>query len=123
MVQHRPTDRAPDPRRDHVRQPPADALRLGHAGGAGRIGGDAPRKWAVTVSGRARIPGGNPLRASQRGRRAAAPAPVAPQWQPGDRVRWQAYTGTFLRAAGDGEVELLIGTRTYCVAAGELRPA
>jgi hypothetical protein len=38
-------------------------------------------------------------------------------------VRWQGYTGTFLRETVDGEAELLIGKRTYRVPAGELRPA
>jgi hypothetical protein len=38
-------------------------------------------------------------------------------------VRWQGYTGTFLRETVDGEAELLIRKRTYRVPAGELRPA
>jgi hypothetical protein len=77
------------------------------------------------MSGRARLPAGAPLRASQRGRRIAAPAPtvIVPSWQPGDKVRWKDYTGQFLRETIDGECEVLIGTRTYRVAAGELRPA
>jgi hypothetical protein len=76
------------------------------------------------MSGRTLLPGG-PRKASQRHRRTAAPAPVAiaPSWRPGDRVRWKDYTGTFLRETGDGEAEVLIGARTYRVAAGELRPA
>jgi hypothetical protein len=59
----------------------------------------------------------------------AAPAPVrgppviAPTWRTGDRVCWQGYTGTFLRETVDGQCEVLIGTRTYRVAAGELRSA
>jgi hypothetical protein len=72
----------------------------------------------------ARLPGGKPPKASQRGRRVAASAPVviAPSWRPGDKVRWKDYTGQFLRETIDGEAEVLIGTRTYRVAAGELRP-
>lgn len=57
----------------------------------------------------------------------AAPAPTrapsAPTWRVGDKVRWQGYTGTFLRETVDGEVEVLIGRRTYRLPAGELRPA
>ena len=78
------------------------------------------------MSGRARLPGGEQRRASQRRKKLAAPtAPtvIAPAWRPGDRVRWQNYTGQFLRPAEGGQVEILIGTRTYRVAAGELRPA
>jgi hypothetical protein len=37
--------------------------------------------------------------------------------------RPQGYTGSLLRETVDGEVELLIGTRTYRVNRGELRPA
>ena len=55
------------------------------------------------------------------------PAPTrvlsTPTWHTGDRVRWQDYTGTFLRETVDGQVELLIGTRTYRVTAGEPRAA
>ena len=43
-------------------------------------------------------------------------------WRTGDNVRWQGYTGTFLRDVIGGEAEVLIGTRTYRVSAGELRP-
>jgi hypothetical protein len=42
---------------------------------------------------------------------------------PGDRVRWKDYTGQFLRDTVDGQVEVLIGTRTYRVARGELQRA
>jgi hypothetical protein len=38
-------------------------------------------------------------------------------------VRWQRYTGTFLREMISGEAEVLIGKRTCRVPAGELRPA
>lgn len=56
---------------------------------------------------------------------AVAPArvPNVLSWRTGDRVRWQRYTGTFLRETVDGQAELLIGARTYRVPAGELRPA
>jgi hypothetical protein len=38
-------------------------------------------------------------------------------------VRWRDYTGSFLRDADDGQVEILIGPRTYRVARGEVRSA
>jgi hypothetical protein len=47
---------------------------------------------------------------------------IVPTWRTGDRVRWQRYTGTFLRETVDGEAEVLIGRRTYRVPSGELRP-
>jgi hypothetical protein len=77
------------------------------------------------MSDRTLLPGGGPRLASRRGRRIAAPAPtaVAPIWRPGDTVRWREYVGTYMRETVDGEVELLIGMRTYRVNRGELRPA
>jgi len=56
----------------------------------------------------------------------ACPAPqirVAPTWRPGDRVRWQGYTGTFLRETVDDQAEVLIGTRTLRLPKTELRSA
>lgn len=55
---------------------------------------------------------------------AAPPLPpkrTIPTWRTGDRVRWQRYTGTYLRETIGGEAELLIGQRTYRVPVGELR--
>ena len=79
------------------------------------------------MSGRSRLPGGKQRRASQRHSRPAAPAPIAvvlmPNWVPGNQVRWKDYTGQFLRDTVDGQVEVLIGTRTYRVARGELQRA
>jgi hypothetical protein len=77
------------------------------------------------MSGRARLPAGAPLRASQRGRRMAAPVPtvVRPTWRPGDAVQWRDYSGSFLRDLGDGLADITIGTRTYRVSKVELRPA
>ena len=49
--------------------------------------------------------------------------PSGPQWQPGDKVRWREYSGTFLRDADDGQVEILIGPRTYRVQRAELLSA
>jgi hypothetical protein len=56
------------------------------------------------MTGRVRLPGGQPRKASQKRSRPAAPiAPVAaaPALRPGDRVRWSRYTGTVQRVVGD----------------------
>ncbi len=79
------------------------------------------------MPGRISLPSGAGRKASQRHKHDAVPAPAsAPsgrQWQPGDKVRWRDYAGHFLRDADDGQVEVLIGTRTYRVHRGELRSA
>jgi len=71
------------------------------------------------VSGRARLPGGNPRKASQRHSRPGIHAPAAivlpSQWQPGDRVRWREYSGTYLRDAGAEEAEIGAAGRVYRV--------
>jgi hypothetical protein len=56
------------------------------------------------VTGRARLPGGEQRKASQKRSRPAAPisaAATAPTLRPGDRVRWSRYTGTVERVVGD----------------------
>ena len=57
----------------------------------------------------------------------ATPVPpqirVAPAWRPGDKLRWQGYTGTFLRETVDDQAEVLIGTRTLRLPKSEVRPA
>ena len=78
------------------------------------------------MAGRPNLPGGGTRKASQRRRKLAtpsAPTLIAPAWRPGDRVRWREYLGQVLRTALDGQIEILIGSRTYRVAAGELRAA
>ena len=79
------------------------------------------------MSGRTLLPSGAQRKASQRHKHdavpASAPAPSGPQWQPGAKVRWRDYTGHFLRDTDDGQVEVLIGARTYRVHRGELRSA
>lgn len=77
------------------------------------------------MSGRNRLPAGAVRRASQRrSRPAAAPATlIRPIWCAGDKVRWKEYVGHYLRETVDGQAEVMIGTRTYRVAAGELRSA
>ncbi len=75
------------------------------------------------MSGRARLPGGEPRKASQRNSRRAVAVPerIAPIWRPGDQVRWQGRTGVFRCDVGDGEhAELVIGERVYRVRLREL---
>ena len=76
------------------------------------------------MSGRARLPAGAPLKASQWGRWRAAPIKkifVSRVWRPGDRVRWRDRIGDFLRDIGDGEhAEIMIAERTYRVRLEEL---
>ena len=75
------------------------------------------------MSGRARLPGGEPRKASQRNSRraGAAPARIEPIWRPGDQVRWQGRAGIFRRDVGDGEhAELVIGEKVYRVRTREL---
>ena len=71
------------------------------------------------MSGRQRLPAGEPRKASQRRtRRAAAPSrvPVNRVWRLGDKVRWRDRTGDFQRDLGDGEhAEIVIADRTYRV--------
>jgi hypothetical protein len=70
------------------------------------------------MSGRARLPGGEPRKASQRNTRRAAPTTVRinPTWRPGDNVRWQGRAGVFRRDVADGEhVEIVIDERIYRV--------
>lgn len=75
------------------------------------------------MSGRARLPGGEPRKASQRNTRRAAAAPVriTPTYRSGDPVRWKDRAGTFRRDLGDGEhAEITIGERVYRVRTSEL---
>ena len=47
----------------------------------------------------------------------------APTWGAGAKVAWQRRIGLFLREADDGQVEVLIGSRTYRVRRAEVRSA
>ena len=69
------------------------------------------------MSGRQRLPAGEPRKASQRRTRRVAPSKVVtPVWRPGDKVRWRDRVGDFQRALGDGEhAEIRIADRTYRV--------
>jgi hypothetical protein len=74
------------------------------------------------MPGRARLPGGEQRKASQRRVRqpSLSRTTIEPTWRPGDKVRWNGYTGTFLRDTVDGQAEVLIGTKTYLIGRGEL---
>ena len=75
------------------------------------------------MSGRARLPGGAPRKASQRKTRRAGsvPARITPTWQPGDRVRWKGRDAVFRRDVGDAEhAEIVIGERVYRVQTQDL---
>ena len=66
----------------------------------------------------------NLLKASQRGRKqqvSSTSAPILPQRQPGQPVRWKDRRGVFKRDVGDGEhSEVVIAERVYRVATREL---
>ena len=76
------------------------------------------------MSGRARLPAGEPRKASQRNSRRAAPirARITPVWRAGDAVRWKGRAGVYRRNVGDGEhAEIAIDERVYRVPRAELR--
>ena len=80
-------------------------------------------RCGALMSGRARLPGGEPRKASQRNtRRAGAmPARITPAFRPGDPVRWKDRAGLFRREVGDGEhAEIALGERIYRVRIAEL---
>lgn len=75
------------------------------------------------MSGRARLPGGEPRKASQRNSRrgGAVPTRISPVWRAGDAVRWQGRAGVFKREVGDGEhAEIALNERVYRVKMKEL---
>ena len=75
------------------------------------------------MSGRQRLPAGEPRKASQRRTRRAAPSQVCVSrvWRPGDKVRWRDRIGDFQRDLGDGEhAEIMIFDRTYRVRLADL---
>ena len=75
------------------------------------------------VSGRARLPGGEPRKASQKNTRRIVQGPtrIAPVWKSGDAVRWKGHAGTFQRDVGDGEyAEIAFAERVYRVRLTEL---
>jgi hypothetical protein len=76
------------------------------------------------MSGRSRLPGGEPRKASQRYTRSAGP-PAAKMiirtWRTGEPVQWRGRAGVFRRDVGDGEhAEIAIGGRIYRARVSEL---
>ena len=77
------------------------------------------------MTGRARLPGGEPRKISQRQRRLSALSRVVIErsWRTGDQVRWRDRSGVYQRDVGDGLVDIVIAGRTYRVLKTELRAA
>ena len=70
------------------------------------------------MSGRSRLPGGAPRKASQRRGRRGVPSQlqVGRVWRAGDPVRWRDRVGVVRRDVGDGEyAEIKIADRIYRV--------
>ena len=76
------------------------------------------------MTGRTRLPGGAPRKASQKRTRRANPiTTLTPQWRLGDRVSWGGRVGSFMRDLNDGiHAEIRIEQRAYRVRIGDLRP-
>ena len=75
------------------------------------------------MTGRTRLPGGEPRKAIQkRSRRAGLPPTrIMPQWRIGDGVLWHGKAGLFHRDLGDWNAEVMIANRAYRVRIGDLR--
>jgi hypothetical protein len=76
------------------------------------------------MTGRTRLPGGEPRKASQKRTRRAGPPPtrMMSQWRIGDGVLWHGKAGLFHRDLGDGNAEVTIANRAYRVRIGDLGP-
>jgi hypothetical protein len=77
------------------------------------------------MTGRTRLPGGEPREASQKQsrRREAIPSRITPIWRLGDRVSWGGRVGSFVRNLNDGiHAEVRIEQRVYRVRVSDLRP-
>ena len=75
------------------------------------------------MTGRTRLPGGEPRKASQRNTRRAvsSAAKAAPIWRASMPVLWKGRAGIFRRDVGEGEhAEIVIDGRVYQVLMGEL---
>jgi hypothetical protein len=74
------------------------------------------------MTGRTRLPGGEPRKASQRNSRRALAAPKTPVWRASMPVLWKGRAAVFRREVGDGEhAEILVDGRIYRVRISELR--
>jgi hypothetical protein len=85
-------------------------------------GAEALRTWPAAMTGRTRLPGGEPRKASQRNtRRAVSVTKAVPVWRASMPVLWKGRAGIFRRDVGDGEhAEVVIEGRTYRVRTSEL---
>ena len=75
------------------------------------------------MSGRARLPGGEPRKPNQRNSRRGVPNAVrlTPAWRAGDQVRSQGHTGVFRRSLDDDEhAEVASAGRVYRVRIADL---
>jgi hypothetical protein len=75
------------------------------------------------LSGKQRLPGGEPRKASQQNkvRAESRPTTITSTWRAGDPVRWKGRAGVFRRDVGDGEhAEIVIAERVYRVRTSEL---
>jgi hypothetical protein len=76
------------------------------------------------MTGRSRLTGGEPRKASQRNKRnvGTASATLTPIWRASMPVLWNGRPGIFRRDVGDGEhAEVVIDGRVYRVRISELR--
>jgi hypothetical protein len=76
------------------------------------------------MSGRSRLPGGEPRKASQRNKRnvASSDAKVTSVWRASMPVIWKGRAGIFRREVGDGvHAEVVLDGRVYRVRLAELR--
>ena len=82
-----------------------------------------PKTRCYALTGRSRLPGGEPRKASQRNtRRSVTPANAVHVWRASMPVLWKGRAGVFRRDVGDGEhAEVVIEERVYRVRIGELQ--
>ena len=77
------------------------------------------------MTGRTRLPGGEPRKASQRNKRnvaSSSAAKLTPVWRASMPALWKGRAGIFRREVGDGEhAEVVIESRIYRVRLSELR--
>ena len=77
------------------------------------------------MTGRSRLPGGEPRKASQRNKRNVASsgaAKLTPVWRASMPVLWKGRAAVFRREVGDGEhAEILVDGRIYRARISELR--
>ena len=74
------------------------------------------------MTGRSRLPGGEPRKASQRNKRNTVLVKVTPVWRSSMPVLLKGRAAVFRREVGDGEhAEVVIEGRVYRVRLSELR--